>query len=312
MKVRLVGFTFEIENRSRQLSMEAFARHVGTAAAAMEAEGGDRRLLFMNADHDADYFVGLVVTVKDHRAFCQLVNEQDGMKLKVSDVADGSHLMDFNFFVLNKKTLNGLYQHYHQSCSPGAFAQLCAVRFREYRVALADEAVRALPEPVTAAAEARARSPFAGLLHSAVIVRKDALEKMIRELKRVKSFQYSLAVPAVVEEDFKPLTPWIKKETHKISFETKSPVDGIATAVANAVARLGISRGRVEGEDQDGIERVLRIVDNPDTFGEYEYDDVAARINDLNLSQFHESWAIQELLKKAHENKHILAVEMKA
>ncbi len=145
MKVRLTGFTFVIEkNPSRQLSMEAFVRFVGAGAIELEGEGEGKRLLLMNADHDDDYFVGLVVTVKDHRAYCELVSEEGGMRLKVNELAEGSHLMDFNFFVFHKTTHQGLYQHYHQSCSPGAFADLCAVRFSEYRTGLADSAVAAL------------------------------------------------------------------------------------------------------------------------------------------------------------------------
>lgn len=312
MKVRLTGFTFEIENVSRQLSMDAFVRFVDTGAVELDGEGEGKRLLFMNADHDADYFVGLVVTVKDHRAYCELVSEEGGMRLRVNDVAEGSHLMDFNFFVFHKTTHHGLYQHYHQSCSPGAFARLCGERFRDYRTDLADQAVAALLEPRTDAAERRARSPFVGYLRSAVIVRQEALEAMIQEMRRVKSFQYAIATPVVEEEDFRPLARWIKKKMHKISFSVDGPVHGIATAVSRTVERLGIVRGRVEGVDHDGIKRVLRIVDNPDTFGEYDYDDIASRINDLNLSQFHESWVIRELLDKARENAHILEVEMRA
>ncbi len=78
------------------------------------------------------------------------------------------------------------------------------------------------------------------------------------------------------------------------------------------MARLGIERGRVEGVDHDGVTRILKILNNPDTFGEYEYDDIAARINDLNISEFHQSWAIRELLNKAREHAHILEVEMRA
>jgi hypothetical protein len=311
MKVRLTGFTFEIENASPQLSMDAFVRFVNTGTDELDGEGEGKRLLFMNADHDADYFVGLVVTVKDHRAYCELVSEAGGMRLKVNDVAEGSHLMDFNFFVFHKTTYHGLYQHYHQSCSPGAFARLCGERFRDYRTTLADNAVAALPVPKTDAAERRARSPFMGYLRSAVIVRQEALEAMIQEMRRVKSFQYAISTPVVEEKEFRPLARWIKKKVHKISFSVDGPVHGIATAISRTVERLGIDRGRVEGVDQDGIKRVLRIVDNPDTFGEYDYDDVASRINDLNLSQFHESWAIRELLDKARENAHILEVEMR-
>lgn len=312
MKVRLAGFTLEIDQPGAQVSIEQFVRHVADRIPdELEGEGEQKRLLFMNADHDADYYVGLVVTVKDHRAYCELVEAPGGMTLKVTEVAQGSHLMDFNFFVVHKVSHNGLYQHYHHSCSPGAFASLCGERFRAYRTAKSDAAVEGLPAPATAAAERRMRAQYGGYLRTQLIVRQEALETMVRELRRVKSFQYVIATPAVEEQAFRPLTRWIRKKMHKLSFDVNGPVDGIARAVARTVDQLGITRGRIEGVDADGVTRVLKIVDNPDTFGEYEYDDVAARINDLNLSEFHHSWVVRELLDKAREHAHILEVVMR-
>lgn len=193
MKVRLTGLTLKIERAGANVSMEAFVRHVGVNAAELEGNGEQKRLLLLNADYDADYFVGLVVTVKDHRAYCELVSAEGAMKLRVSEVPDDSQHMDFNFFVIHKGTLQTLYQHYHQSCSPGAFVETCATQFRAYRNAMADAAVKALPAGHKPHAAKKVRSGYLGYLRSETIVRKEALQTLIQSMKRVKSFTYATA-----------------------------------------------------------------------------------------------------------------------
>jgi hypothetical protein len=311
MKVRLTGLTLMIERAGSAVSIESFARHVGVNATELDTAGEQKRLLFMNADHDADYFVGLVVTVKDHRAYCELVAAGGAMKLRVSELAEDSRHMDFNFFVIHKKTLNALYQHYHQSCSVGSFVDTCAKQFRAYRLSAADAAVAALPTGHRTAEERRVRSQYLGYLRSETIVRKEALEKLIQTMRRVKSFTYSTATPVVEQEDFKPLQRWINKQVQRFSFDRGGPVPDIALAISSYVQKLGISHGRVEGEDHEGLAQVLRIMDNPDSFGEYEYDSIVTQIRDLDLAEFQNSWMVSELLERARANKHIFEVEMR-
>lgn len=72
-----------------------------------------------------------------------------------------------------------------------------------------------------------------------------------------------------------------------------------------------IEDGKVVGVDSDGIDRVLRITDNPDNFGEYDYDAVAPKINSLDIDEFEKSWVITELLAKCTEYKHIFLAKVK-
>ena len=113
------------------------------------------------------------------------------------------------------------------------------------------------------------------------------------------------------EPEFKPIENFVRKETKKLSFTTGSPVKKLASALSSFVGSSQIESGKVIGMDSDGIERVLRITDNPDNFGEYSYDDIAPRINSLDTAAFEKSWVIQELLAKCAQNKHIFEVTVK-
>lgn len=97
----------------------------------------------------------------------------------------------------------------------------------------------------------------------------------------------------------------VSKERRKISFVKDAAVPFLAHEITKLANTLNISSGRVRGEDLDEIDRVIKITDNPDNFGEYEYDSVAQKLNDLDLSAIAESWVIRELLEKAKQFKMI-------
>ena len=102
MKVRFFGFTFEAV--SRKLTLDQWASHLHNNPPNIGAVIQGQRLLLINDAINANYRVGLVVTVKDQRRFCQLINDGAGVVVRVNDLGQDAGLMDFNFFVINKKT----------------------------------------------------------------------------------------------------------------------------------------------------------------------------------------------------------------
>ena len=301
MLVRLIGFTFTVEGNG-VLTFSDFASTLAASRPNVSADNPDRRLLFINDSHDANYYVGLVVTIKDHRTFCELVASENSLLVKVNQLDRNSSLMDFNFFVVNKTTGSGLYQHYHQSCSVTGFGVLAANRFAQYREIRLKEALKALGDHASTA-ERKIRHEHANRLGTEIIVRKDALSTLIAEMKRVKAFEYCLSIPVIDQHAFAPLKPYVRRKSERIIFAQGTPIQLAADALGSFVSSSLLEKGRVEGEDEDGLPRILKIVDNPDSFGEYDYDDLAPKLNQLDLTQFHESWVISELIEKCKANK---------
>jgi hypothetical protein len=310
MHVRLLGFNFKAEGTG--LTLQTFVDYVQSQRGRSHDLGPHKRLLFVNSTHSAKYYAGLLVTVKDQKTYCELVESSGKLTVKVNELDADSNLMDFNFFVLNKLNGLGLYQYYHQSCSLNSFGYYCASRFGEYRKVAVDSALAAIPEDELTNAKANSiRQKHSARLKWEILVRKEKLKDLIEELERVKAFEYSFASLTAQEPEFKPLENFVRKETKKLSFTTGSPVKKIASILASYVRSSQIKSGKVTGIDSDGIERVLRITDNPDNFGEYLYDDIAPRINSLDTAAFEKSWVIQELLEKCTQNKHIFEATVK-
>lgn len=311
MLVRLIGFQLKVEGKGG-MTLESFANALTEINAGNPEKSDDRRLLFLNNKHHKDYCAGLVVTVKDHRTYCELVNSGGSLLVKVNELDHGSNLMEFNFFVFNKITGAGLYQYYHQSCSVNSFGDLAKRRFvdckKNFRQLAIDEAGEFISEADRKKIEAR----FVNRINFSIIVRKEALKELISEMRRVKAFQYAIATPEVPQDAFAPLKKFIKIKTERLSFSVKTPTISVADAIDAFVSRTTLQRGCIEAVDENGIDRIIKVMNNPDTFGEYDFDDLVPRLNELNLTNFEQSWVVNELIGKCKDNMAAFEYEVKA
>ncbi|MFT4194883.1 hypothetical protein [Ottowia sp.] len=309
MQVRLLGFRFDVD--SRNLSLDSFAAAVSAQPTDQKAAQASQRLLFLDNKCHSDYHVGMVVTVKDQKTFCRLVSGNGSLLVKVDELELDTKLMEFNFFVLNKATGTGLYQYYHQSCSLSSFGYLVTKRFREYRESIIQAEIEKIPlDDRSDSRVNKIRKHFKGQLKWEMLVRAEKLEELIAELARVKSFEWTVATPAVRQEYFKPLAPYIRNQKSKLAFTVGAPVNTLAKAISAAVVKLGAIKGRIEGQDAEGLDRVLRILNNPENYGEYDYDDLAGKLHNLDLTQFQKAWVATELIKACKDQAHIFETPM--
>lgn len=307
MQVRFIGFTMATESKGF-----TFHNYIESMkSSGYQIEGGEHgRILYFNDTHSTEYFAGLLVTVKDQRTYCKLINASGKLHVEVTALNRDANLMDFNFFVINKATGAGMYQHYHQSCSINLFGSINSKKFAELRTAHLEQAIKKKSENITLKKkdEKVLRAQYKGNLMFEVLVRKENLDALIEELARVQDFEFSLSTLTASEPEFKPLDSYIRKERHSISFTQETPVLALSRLIPKIIKAKGIDEGKVTGVDANGITRILRLMDNPDNFGEYDYDAVAPRINDLNIDEFERSWVIKELISKCKANSHLFEV----
>lgn len=310
MQVRLLGFSFSSD--CAQISLDDHVNHMISAHNKAHQFGEHNRFIFFSKTHSATYYVGLVVTVKDQKTFCELIQNSGKFIVKVNELDSNSSLMDFNFFVIHKTTGFGMYQYYHHSLSINSFCHFNAQRFSELKDRKIQAEISAIPEAGRSdLKEKTIKKKYNGRLNWETLVRKENLQKLIEELQRVKAFEYCFTSLTADEPEFQPLKNEVRKERTKLSFYQLSSVKALASAISKIVTNLGIESGKVIGTDMDGIDRVLKITNNPDNFGEYSYDDLAPKINSLNVDEFEKSWVVKELLDKCAEHKHIFEANAK-
>lgn len=310
MLVRFLGFSIETpESIGLSSIMDALARQ---QVSAQEANG-QGRFLFVDTASDSEYYLGLIVTVKNQRTFCELKETANSFKVQVNRLGRGSNIMEFNFFVVNKTSGIGLYQHYHQSCSIGQGMNLVKKCFYEVKQQKREEKKNEFiaKGDSLSKAENKAKKQIKGFFKWHVLVRKDKLSIVLSELKKIKALEVDIAYLEPEEKDFGMLSGFVKKQRRKISFVDKVLPELLIDPIVSAIENLKAESGRVFGIDEEGLDRIIKIQDNPDNFGEYDYDEIADKINDLDVAEFQVSDVIGKLRSACESHKEIFKAKIK-
>tara|TARA_B100001063_G_C16647130_1_gene493951 strand:- start:24 stop:938 length:915 start_codon:yes stop_codon:yes gene_type:complete len=302
MKVRFLGYSLTLGGGFNFTDYFSYLESLGKITLK---HSENNRILYVKKIPKTDYFGGLLITIKDHKKFCELQDDDGNLKINIESVGEDADLMEFNFFILNEKTGHGIYQHYHQSCSLNQFGFALKRKYNERRDATINEEIANLPGTATKKQEKEIKQKYKGTFGWQIIVRPDKLEALINELDSISSFEFDFLAMKAPEQEFRAFSGVVTKERRKFSFVRKTSVNYLAKEIAGVIKKLDFTGGKVIGRDIDGIEKIVSIADNPDNFGEYEFDDLVSKLT-INVSDFVSSWPIEELLKSAKEHAHIV------
>jgi len=289
MKAQLLGFVWTM---GKGITVAEFFAHLATLKGKPERFSEHDRLLYVGTR--GDYHVGLFLKLKDQRRSAEIARSGTAFRVTVRELEEGTNLIDFNFFILHKQTGRGVYQHYHQSCSLNQFGIFCSNHYDELKKSKIATAHAANgPSLPSEDQKKRADRAFKGSLTWENMVRKEALSKLLRELDRIKFFDFTLTTIEDNDALVRPLKAYAKKNRRIVRFGSNG--SGLIPAIVGIAQRSGITGGRVGGVDAENRERVFRLIENPDTFGEYEYDELA---NDtvLNLANVEQSPFFERML----------------
>ena len=315
MLVRSYGFSVSAGNAEISLQ-KLLDSLVGTSGQPDQSLSNERRI-FIDTTTSPDFALGLVVTVKDQKTFCELVNNKGNFVISVTGLKGTNKLMEFNFFVINKTNGLGIYQHYFQSCSPGTFGTYLRTRYRK----LTDDSRDAVIDTLKAkgqhndSREKAVRSKHAKGLNFAILVQQASLESILKKFKDIKGFEYQFATlePELVKGA--PIADYVNRLTQKVSFKPNIEVDVLAKAIQATVDMLKPKSGHVsviddiEGED---VPMSVRIAEIPEHFGEQEYDVVATKLNNLDTSKFASHKVVDELVTACSQTyKHMFMAKVK-
>lgn len=294
MKIKLLGIDFEFGNG---ITMKDLFDHIAQQKGDPVELGGYGRFLY-TAEHDGHH-VGLLITTKNHNKFLEFRRDKMSAKLETRDVTEGSKLADFNFFAINKQTGRGIYQYYHHSCSLNTFGTLCKSHYetlKAQRVAAAKKQLGALKQSDEKAINKR----FAGTLKWNAVVRKETFDKLVSQLKSIKAITVSLATLAHEETVFTPLAREAKKMIHRFTFARGTPVGHLVKGVRSFMKQADVETAKVEGVGEDGLDQVIKLINTPDFFGEFDFDSVADMMT-ITPNDFVSSTFLKQIIKAAKE-----------
>lgn len=274
MKVRVHGFEWEITHGSTVREFLDYLRETS----GEEVENRVIALTPVNAVESL--WAGVLLTIKNARRYAQLKRRRIGFEVTTQELAANTNIVEVNFFVINERTGRGLYQHYHHSAALTVFSAVFRRQFMTYK------AIKEIE-----------RGRFK--LH--VLLREASLEDYIRQLASVKSIEFEAVSYRPDEHEFRALEDIAQRVRHRFVFFKKH--QNIREAVKNRLIELvraeRFNMARIEGYDENGVEVLYQLANEPDTFAEYEYDDYINAIR-LDTNDFDrtilESPCVQELI----------------
>ena len=306
MNVHILGFEWKLPP---YLSLVALFQELKQRQGQEQEFGDYNRLIFV--DEVTKYHIGLILTAKDYRHFCEMHREGSGFRINVHEVADGTNLIDFNFFVIHKLTGRGLYQYYHNSCHPNVFSRFCSRVVSSLREGGMNAAVSAAGgDDIDANAKRRIERQYRGRMEWQLLVRREAFEVLIRKFQHIGNFELDFGtIEPEQERLFGGLQGVWHRLRHRVSFRRSATLVERAKAIIDFVHdNSAISFAAVHGKDEDGLDATLRLARNPDSFAHYDFDEMARHMT-VDPTTFKDSPLMKRLLKHATEEASMLGAE---
>lgn len=246
--------------------------------------------------------VGVLLSLKEQRKFPELDGET--LTLHINDVEEGRHRFDFNFFAIDPKTGGGVYQHYRGACSLSTFGGICR--------RLYDDLVRNDCKGSQEALLNRSHQRISrkDQLDFSIAYRRDTFEEALKELQRVKSFEYDVFTQKDMSGELAPLKSFAKLERRTVRFKPDIRGKSIVERILDLIP-LRSSNGafRVTGNDDSGNPVTIDLDGNmPDEFHSEEVDTLADEMV-LRLDNIAESTFVDTLLDVLKDNTALFGPE---
>lgn len=289
MKATMIGFVI---TTNTPVTFQDLWRWLTSQPKEHEFQKAQRLLYF---EEHAGIGYGLVLTTKSHKKACELVSEGGNVKISITQSADNAERIDFNFIVVNLQTQKGLYLQYRGSWNIHSFGMFLNRRFneavREFReLAIVEEEVTKYSKAAKAIRSLYAKAE----LEASVMVRTQQLSTMLRQMKSIKSFEFPLTTLTNRGDTFLPLRGTVREERHRLKFAASASKNTVIRGILDVIGNGAVQTGKVRGTNARGFEESIDLLQNPDVFEYFEFDDIASEQN-LSLSNIRASGLVKEM-----------------
>jgi hypothetical protein len=302
MNIKFQGFEFDIEGTG--VTWDEVVRHLESVSQTEIFQRPFNRVICVDSTSNADYILGLFVSIKDQKRFCQIRESHGQFELTAQDLDVGARMADFNFFIINKQTKKGIYQYYHQSCSLRQFMGFVESRFFDFR----DIKERSITQSTTLDVEEKAElqeNLRNSVLRGCVLVRPENFDQLLESLDQIKEMKFNVSTVVPDSPLFRPLRDVVKKRTERVLFN-KDMLSSVRSSIREFARSADVSDVAVRGKSSEtGIETTIHLFDNLEDFGQYDYDELTQHFA-VDLRSFATSAILELLLEAASENSPVI------
>lgn len=319
MKSHFLGFSIDFI-QSELIDFDTFITDLSSKQTCYDlgpSHNPQRRKLYLNTTHNPDFYFGMIITIRDQKKFCQGQASNEDFTFDVIDLKDAHKILEFNYFLINKKSKLGLYQYYHNSCTAKSFGNYLKRLLRAYCTECIDselmnEITLNNNEDLSSAKKTKIRKKYMANLNFSILIQQEKLEELLAHYKKIKQFEFEYTTLTPTIKKATPLSSHVSKKRERLTFQIPTNVKNLAKDIASFVKSKKPKLGNIKVENDRGDEENLKIFNMPDYFATYEFDDLADKLTNVKASEFYKS-DIVGLLLQCHDNKaydHIFQIEV--
>lgn len=264
----------------------------------------------------AGYWVGVFLTIKNIKAFCQIINKGDSFKITPLSLEDNSNIVDFNFFLIHPLHGRGLYQYYHQSASANTFSYFCKRQYNELKKALIQKEIQQnnednLSDRAKKKINKEINKKYDGSLRYSTIICNESLSQFVMGMKDIQSLTFEFVTFDVREQLFSPIKGVSSRIKHEVMF-IRNNITGVKDAIVQLISNFPLKYGKVKGVDPLGHDVTYKLNNNYSSFAYNDYDQLVktVELDSTNLlDSVSNSYIINELIAIANRYKSILTLK---
>lgn len=303
-EVKILGFEWILNGG--KIKEKDFCDHLVT----LSGHELDKKILVMTKQNNL--YIGVLMKITDMSSFCQIKIEGGNFTLSNEKLEKGAKMADFNFFILNPKTMKGLYQYYHKSTSLNRFSFFIKKRFNEYKKKAVENAIleakkKSNDGKLSKKSEKEIRSDYASFFRYAPILKPDSFEEYVQKMKDISYFEFEIVTANILDTRRVAFSKYAKRTSHKVFFDQTG---GVLSNIKNSINQLckagEFKRAKIKGIDPDNQEAIYNLSSDVEQFATYDYDDIAAHIklkSDDLTGSLERSKMIKELFNQYSKSK---------
>jgi hypothetical protein len=273
MKIKVYGFKFNKPKLPKAMKVtEVFSfmeAHAGAKLGKLYRFGTHKVPVEIDGKK-SEWWGGMVLKVRDSKAFTKLTEKNGKTILTAETLAENEKLVELTFFVVHPETGSGLLAHHYQGTSLTAFAGVCQRVFARAQKA----AFASVTKGMTANDKKVVAPQFKGLLSLEQLCNDTDLKSLVKQLKRVSSFELRLATLETTETFLRGIVEKASNEVIKLTFPPETDVDELADDAVELANEEKVAEIKVTGYDEKNTRREYFKDQNPLIFYEFDYDDL--------------------------------------
>ncbi|EHL1006686.1 TPA: hypothetical protein ACNRMC_004550, partial [Escherichia coli] len=274
MKVRSIGFTINNNNKNIN-TVDVMNAFINASNREHSRTDYTRKILISDVN---DFYYGLVVTFRNQKKNCKSQFVDGKFQLKIEDLQGSDKLANFNFFLIKKSNLSGLYMYHHGSCSLNTLFSHLETISNEFIRNQNKEEIKKLGDKPKQKEVTAINKKYKERLTFSLMTNKNNIQSVLCQFKEIKSTSFKFNYIDFKGGPMTALEQFVNTTTIDMNFNSsdRTKVQQLSQNLSNIYNSMsGVAKAQVIAVNHAGIEKTIDFMNCPVFFETYDFDIIA-------------------------------------